>query len=133
MGNYAQSFRDIPGTTVFEASKSRMGYHLNMFCMSLMRAENRTDFKANETTYLDAFPITIEQREAILDRDYNRMIELGGNIFFLVRIGATDGKSVLSVVSSMTGMKQEEYSSMMLAGGRAIEGNRSLRDWANRG
>ena len=133
MGNYAQSFRDIPGTTVFEASKSRMGYHLNMFCMSLMRAENRTDFKANETTYLDAFPITIEQREAILGRDYNRMIELGGNIFFLVRIGATDGKSVLSVVSSMTGMKQEEYSSMMLAGGRAIEGNRSLRDWANRG
>jgi protocatechuate 4,5-dioxygenase alpha chain len=133
MANYAEGFRDIPGTTVFEASKSRMGYHLNMFCMSLMNAEKRADFKANEPAYLDAFPMTVGQRNAILDRDYNRMIELGGNIFFLVRIGATDGKSVLSVVAGMTGATQEDYTRMMLAGGRSIEGNRSLQDWANRG
>lgn len=104
-----------------------------MFCMSLMRAENRAAFKADEPAYLDRFPLTAVQRQAILERDYNRMIELGGNVFFLVRIGATDGKAVLSVVAGMTGASQEDYMSMMLAGGRPIEGNRSLQDWTERG
>ena len=133
MNSYAESFRDIPGTTVFDAVKSRIGYHLNMFCMSLMKAKNRTAFKADEAAYLDAFPLTTEQRLAVLERDYNRMIELGGNVFFLVRIGATDGKAVLSVVAGMTGASQENYMKMMVDGGRPIEGNRTLQDWANRG
>ena len=133
MSSYAESFRDIPGTTVFDAVKSRIGYHLNMFCMSLMKAENRAVFKADEAAYLDAFPLTREQRLAVLERDYNRMIELGGNVFFLVRIGATDGKTVLSVVAGMTGASQENYMKMMVDGGRPIEGNRTLQDWANRG
>ena len=133
MTSYAESFRDIPGTTVFDAVKSRMGYHLNMFCMSLMKAENRAAFKSAEAAYLDGFALTAGQREAVLARDYNRMIELGGNVFFLVRIGATDGKAVLSVVAGMTGASQEDYMKMMLAGGRPIEGNRKLQDWADRG
>ena len=104
MNDYTDAFKDIPGTVVFDATQSRLGYHLNMFCMSLMKAENRAAFKADERTYLETFPMTPEQRQAVLDRDYNRMIALGGNIYFLAKIGATDGFSFQNLASKMTGV-----------------------------
>jgi protocatechuate 4,5-dioxygenase alpha chain len=111
-------YADIPGTTVFDAEQSRKGYHLNMFCMSLMKAANRERFKANERAYLDGWPMSEEQKQAVLDRDYNRMIGLGGNIYFLAKIFATDGKSFQYAAALMTGMKQDDYARMMLEGGR---------------
>jgi protocatechuate 4,5-dioxygenase alpha chain len=86
-------YRDVPGTTIFDAEMARKGYHLNQFCMSLLRAENRERFKADEAAYLAAWPMSEAQRQAVLSRDYNRMIELGGNIYFLAKIFATDGKT----------------------------------------
>ena len=120
-------YEDIPGTTVFDARRSRQGYHLNMFCMSLMKAENRKAFKEDEAKYLDErFPqLTPEQREAILKRQFNRMLELGGNIYFTAKLGATDGHSFQHMAAVMTGATQEDYAKMMLGGGRPIEGNRS--------
>jgi protocatechuate 4,5-dioxygenase, alpha chain len=120
-----KEYDDIPGTFVFDADRSREGYHLNMFCMSLMKAENRKAFKANEANYLKRFPMTPEQRDAILKRDYNRMLELGGNIYFTAKLGATDGHSFQHMAAVMTGSTQEDYAKMMLAGGRSVEGNRS--------
>jgi protocatechuate 4,5-dioxygenase, alpha chain len=121
----AKEYDDIPGTFVFDADRSREGYHLNMFCMSLMKEENRRAFKANEAEYLNRFPMTPEQREAILKRDYNRMLELGGNIYFTAKLGATDGHSFQHMAAEMTGSTQEDYAKMMLSGGRSVEGNRS--------
>lgn len=118
-------FEDIPGTTLFDAQRSRQGYHLNMFCMSLMKAENRAAFKADEARYLQKFPMTDEQRDAVLTRDWNRMIWLGGNIYFTSKIAATDGLSFQEIAALMTGSSQEDYARMMLSGGRSIEGNRS--------
>jgi len=115
-------YKDIPGTTIFDADQARKGYHLNQFCMSLMKAENRARFKADERAYLDEWPMSEEQKQAVLARDLNRCIELGGNIYFLAKIGATDGKSFQYMAASMTGMTQEEYAQMMLAGGRAPQG-----------
>jgi len=126
--NYTDAFKDIPGTVVFDATQSRLGYHLNMFCMSLMKAENRAAFKADERAYLQRFPMTNAQRDAVLARDYNRMIELGGNIYFLAKIGATDGFSFQNLASKMTGMPEDEYKAMMVAGGRPARGNRSRAD-----
>jgi protocatechuate 4,5-dioxygenase alpha chain len=120
-----EEFNDIPGTTLFDMQRSRQGYHLNMFCMSLMKPENRAEFKANEAAYLQKFPMTPAQREAILKRDWNRMIELGGNIYFLAKLFSTDGLSFQHVAALMTGSTQEEYAKMMLEGGRPVEGNRS--------
>ena len=117
-------YKDVPGTTIFDADQSRKGYHLNQFCMSLMKAENRARFKAHERAYLDEWPMTEDQKQAVLARDYNLCIALGGNIYFLAKIGATDGKSFQYLAASMTGMTQEEYAQMMLNGGRCIEGNR---------
>jgi protocatechuate 4,5-dioxygenase alpha chain len=117
-------YKDIPGTTIFDAEQARKGYHLNQFCMSLMKAENRERFKANERAYLDEWPMTEEQKQAVMARDLNRCIALGGNIYFLAKIGATDGRSFQFMAASMTGMSQEEYAKMMLQGGRSPQGNR---------
>jgi protocatechuate 4,5-dioxygenase alpha chain len=117
-------YADIPGTTVFDAEMSRRGYHLNQFCMSLMKAENREAFKANERAYLDTWPMTEEQKQGVLDRDYNGLIALGGNIYFLAKIFATDGKSFQWAAARMTGVSEEDYLAMMVAGGRSPQGNR---------
>ncbi len=119
---------DIPGTKVFNAMRSRQAYHLHKFCMSLMQAENRAAFKADERAYLDRFRMSEEQKQAVLDRDFTRLIDLGGNIYFLVKLSNTDGWSTQKAVGSMTGMTPDEYAAMMRAGGRPIEGNRSIRD-----
>ena len=115
----AKPYSDIPGTTVFDAEQSRKGYHLNMFCMSLMKAANRERFKADERAYLDEWAMTEDQKLAVIARDYNRMIALGGNIYFLAKIFATDGRSFQYAAALMTGMSQEDYARMMLDGGRA--------------
>jgi protocatechuate 4,5-dioxygenase alpha chain len=118
-------YEDIPGTFVFNADRSRQGYGINMFCMSLMKDENRKAFKANEAEYLKKFKLTPEQADAILKRDYNRMLELGGNIYFTAKLGATDGHSFRHLAAVMTGSTQDDYAKMMLDGGRSVDGNRS--------
>ena len=119
-------YLDVPGTTIFDAEQSRKGYHLNQFCMSLMKAANRERFKTDERAYLNEWPMTEDQKLAVLARDLNRCMALGGNIYFLAKIGATDGLSFQQMAGSMTGMTEAEYRDMMLAGGRSAEGNRFI-------
>jgi len=121
-------FDDIPGTTVFTAERSHQGFHLNQFCMSLMKAANRERFKADERAYLDEWPMTEAQKRAVLERDYNAMLANGGNVYFLAKIFATDGISFQDAAASMTGMTVEEYAAMMLAGGRSPVGVRSIKE-----
>lgn len=121
-------FDDIPGTIVFTAQQSRKGFQLNQFCTSLMKPENRERFKADERAYLREWTMTEQQKQAVLDRDYNAMLALGGNIYFLAKIFSTDGVSFQDAAASMTGMTKDEYASMMLAGGRSPVGVRSKKD-----
>jgi len=111
-------YSDIPGTTIFDADMARRGYHLNMFCMSLMKPENRAAFKAEPRACLDRWPMSEEQKLAVLARDYNRMLALGGNIYYLAKIFSADGRSFQYAAATMTGMTQEAYAQMMLSGGR---------------
>ncbi len=117
-------YADIPGTTIFDADMARLGYHLNQFAVSLMKPENRERFKAAERAYLDEWPMSEDQKQAVVARDYNRMIGLGGNIYFLAKLFFTDGKTFQYAAASMTGMTQEEYAQMMLSGGRSPKGAR---------
>lgn len=125
---YLAEFDDIPGTRVFTAKRARQGYWLNQFAMSLMKPENRANWKADERAYLDGWPMTEEQKQAVLDRDYNSLLDLGGNIYFLAKVFSTDGLSFVQAVSTMTGMSVEDYQQMMIAGGRSPDGVRSIRE-----
>ena len=124
-------YLDVPGTTLFDAEQSRIGYHLNQFCMSLMTAANRERFKANQRAYVDEWPMTEEQKQAVLTLDLNRAIAAGGNIYFLAKLGATHGKSFQQMAGSMTGMTEMEYRDMMIGGGRSVEGNRVVGEDGN--
>ena len=125
---YLAEFDDIPGTRVYTAARARKGYHLNQFCMSLMKPENRARWKADEAAYLADWPLTDDQRAAVLARDYNRLLDLGGNIYFLAKVFSTDGLSFVQAVSTMTGTSVADYQAMMLAGGRSPQGVRSIRE-----
>ena len=125
---YLAELEDIPGTRIFTAKRARQGYHLNQFAMSLMSAENRERFKQDERAYLDEWPMTEDQKQAVLARDYNRCLDLGGNIYFLSKLFSTDGISFAEAVSTMTDMDFETYRKMMMAGGRSPEGQRSIRE-----
>ena len=122
-------YKNIPGTVIFDAEQSRKGYWLNQFCMSLMQPQNRERFRSDERAYLDEWDMTEDQKQAVLDRDLNRCVELGGNIYFLAKIGATDGRSFQQMAGSMTGMTEAEYRDMMLSGGRSADGNRYRHEW----
>ena len=128
MTTYLDEFEDIPGTLVFNAFRSRQGFHLNQFCMSLMKEANRQAFRADEAAYLAQWPLTAAQSAAVLRRDWNAMMREGGNIYFLSKLFSTDGKSFQQVAAEMTGSTQEEYARMMLEGGRSPTGNRGKQD-----
>jgi protocatechuate 4,5-dioxygenase, alpha chain len=119
------AFEDVPGTYFFNGRRSRKGYALNMFCMSLLKEENRTAFRANEDLYLDQFKVTAEQRQAIRNRQWITMLELGGNIYYTFKLAACDGMTFQQLAALQTGVAEQEYLDMMIAGGRSIEGNRS--------
>jgi protocatechuate 4,5-dioxygenase alpha chain len=125
MTDKQSEFDDVPGTYLFDRHRSRQGYHLNMFYFSLMKDENRKAFLADEEAYLNRFPMTAEQHKAVLARDWLGMIKLGGNIYYMSKLGATLGRSFQYMAGAMSGVTQEEYADMMKAGGRSIEGNRS--------
>ena len=117
-------YLDLPGTTIFDAEMARRGYHLNQFCVSLMEVANRERFKSDERAYLDEWPMSEEQKQAVIDRDYNRMLLQGGNIYFFAKIFSVDGVSFEQAAASMAGVTREEYRQMMLSGGRSPDGNR---------
>jgi len=128
MERKSQPYDDIPGTTVFDAQRARQGYHLNQFLYSLMSAANRKEFLADEYKYLEKFPMSEEQRRAVMRRDWNTLLELGGVSYALAKLAFTDEHSYQYMAAEMTGMSQQEYLDMMLAGGRSVEGWRSRKE-----
>ena len=123
-----EQYKDIPGTTIFTIELARQGFHLNQFCMSLRTEENRKRFLADNRAYLDEWDMTEEQKQAVIDRDFQKMLDLGGNVYFLSKIFASEGLSYVQAVSTMTDMNAEEYQQMMINGGRNIEGWRSKKE-----
>jgi protocatechuate 4,5-dioxygenase, alpha chain len=120
----ARDYDSIPGTYVYDAARGRLGYPLNMFCMSLNKPENRNSFKENEAAYLDRYPLTAEQRRCVLARDWLGMLKAGGNIYYTIKIAFCDGLTFQDVAGMMSGVSKDAYAQMMLAGGRSPDGNR---------
>ena len=126
-------YDDIPGTIVFDSDQAAKGFHLNQFCISLRKAPNREAFGANEAKYLDKYRMTVEQRQAVINRDWNQLLELGGNIYYTSKLAANDGINFQQLAGLMTGLGNEAYRAMMLAGGRSPEGNRYQHEWDEKG
>lgn len=128
----SKDYEDIPGTYVFDADRSREGYHLNMFCISLRLDKNRQKMKADPEAYLATFAMSELQKQAVRDRNWNGLLALGGNIYYTSKLGAFDGITFQELAAMMAGTTREEYRDMMLKGGRPIEGNRYKSEWENK-
>ena len=121
-------FSDIPGTRVMTGKHTQKGYHLNMFCMSLNKEANRDEFRVDEAAYLEKFKLTPEQKEAVLERQWLRLLDLGGNIYYTFKLVIFDRRSMQYVGAEMSGISEEEFRAMMVAKGRNIDGNRSIAE-----
>jgi protocatechuate 4,5-dioxygenase alpha chain len=124
-----RDYDDIPGTIVFDGRRSRRGYALNKFLMSLNQLANREAFRRDEGAYLDRFAVDDEQRQAVLRREWLRLIELGGNVYYTYKLAACDGMTFQDLAGEQTGMTAEDFAQMMLDGGRPPEGNRRRTEW----
>jgi protocatechuate 4,5-dioxygenase alpha chain len=127
-----KEYDDIPGTYVFDADRSREGYHLNMFCISLRLEKNRQSFRDDPEGYLATYPMSEEQAQVVRDRDWNGMLALGGNIYYTAKLAAFDGITFQELAAIMTNMGSEDYRKMMVNGGRSIEGNRYKSEWEDK-
>jgi protocatechuate 4,5-dioxygenase alpha chain len=123
-----QEYEDIPGTWVFDAQRARKGFHLNQFLYSLMKAENRQRFLSDERTYLDEWPMSEAQKVAVMQRDWNTLLDLGGVSYALAKLAFTDEHSYQYMAAEMCGLTQDEYAAMMLQGGRKLDGWRSKKE-----
>ena len=124
---YLAELDDIPGTRIYTAVRARKGYWINQFAMSLMKPENRERFRADEKAYLDEWELSDAAKNALLARDFNSLLDMGGNIYFLAKLISHDGLSVAEGVATMTDMDFQQYTAMMMAGGRSPQGNRSIK------
>jgi len=125
-------YDDIPGTIVFDSDQATKGYHLNQFCISLRLQPNRDAYKADPESYIDQFPMTADQRTAALNQQWNRLLELGGNIYYTSKLAAFHGINFQQLAGLMTGMGQDAYREMMVAGGRSVDGNRYKSEWQDK-
>ena len=123
MTSNKKNFDSIPGTYVFTKEHSRKGYHLNMFCMSLNVPANREAFRDDEQGYIERFSMTLEQKEAVINRDWLSMIQLGGNIYYIFKIAIFDGFSMQKISGLMSNISEEDFKEIMVTGGKDEMGN----------
>jgi protocatechuate 4,5-dioxygenase, alpha chain len=127
-----REYQDIPGTYVQDGAHTRAGYRLNMALLELNKAAGRDAFRADEAAFLDSFGVTTEQRQAVLERDWLRMLQVGANVYYLLKLTAFDRVSVQHMAGQMSGVSEAEFVAMMVGGGRSVEGNRTRHEWAAR-
>ena len=121
-----RDYDDVPGTYVLDSRTYRKGYHLNMFLMTLNKQECRDAFAADEDGYMAQFKMTQDQRQAVKDRRYLDMLQLGANVYYAFKLVSHDRQppQVMYGKMSRPELSFEEFQEMMIAGGRPIEGNR---------
>ncbi len=128
-----EDYKDIPGTYVFDLEASVKGYPINKFCETLNTEYGREQFLTNEDEYLTKFGMSAEQIQAVKERDLNKLLSLGGNIYYIFKIVAVLGKSMQDAGAMMSNVTTKEFQEMMLNGGRSIEGNRSIKENKEKG
>ena len=99
----------IPDTPLFDRAGSIRGYGLNKMAMSLGDPANRAAFKGNEEAYLDRFGLSAEEKAAVMSRDWQEMVRLGGNVFFILKISAIDPTSMTQIGAAQVGMPHEAF------------------------
>ncbi|MGB2317584.1 MAG: protocatechuate 3,4-dioxygenase [Litorivicinaceae bacterium] len=128
-----REYDNIPGTYPLDSRTYRKGYHVNMFLMSLNKAECRDQFAQDERAYLDTFKMTEDQKLAVIERRYLDLLKLGANVYYAFKLISFDRQPPQVMYGQMAEPRLtfDEFQQMMLEGGRPINGNRSVEEWNN--
>lgn len=110
--------KSIPGTTVFDGEQAQRGYALNRMCYSFNRQENRRAFERDEAAYCAQYELDREQRDAVKRRDFLRMIELGGNIYYLAKLAGIFGLNVQDLGAQQTGLSVDAFKARLERAGK---------------
>ena len=109
--------QDIPGTIVFDGTEAQKGFALNRMCFSFNSAENRAAFLKDEDAYCRKYSLNAEQRAAVKSRSVLKMIEAGGNVYYLAKLAGIFGLNVQDIGAQQTGMTVEAFKSKLLSAG----------------
>ncbi len=104
----------IPGTTLFDGDQAKKGYALNRMCFSFNSADNRAAFKADEEAYMRQYGLNADQADAIRKRDVLRLIDVGGNVYYLAKFAGILGLDVQDLGAAQTGMTKEAFKAMLV-------------------
>ena len=110
--------QDIPGTIIFDGDQAQKGYALNRMCFSFNNAENRAAFLKDEDAYCAKYGLNDEQREAIKNRNVLRLIECGGNVYYLAKFAGIFGLNVQDIGAQQTGTTVDAFKAKLAAAGR---------------
>lgn len=105
------TYRDTPiaGTTVFTGARSRQGYRINKFAMSLTDPANRNAFRADERAYMGRLGLTEPEMELVAKRDWKGLVAAGGNIYVLIKVGGAVGQNLLHMGAQMRGESFDDF------------------------
>jgi len=110
--------QDIPGTIMFDGAQAQKGFALNRMCFSFNSAENRAALLKDEDAYCRKFGLSDEQRAAVESRSVLKMIEAGGNVYYLAKLAGIFGLNVQDIGAQQTGTTVDEFKSKLVAAGR---------------
>lgn len=99
----------IPDTPLFDRQGNIKGYRLNKMAMALGTPENREAFKADEEAFLDRYGLDEEEKAAVMARDWEKMVSLGGNLFFILKISAVDPVPITRIGAAQAGMRHDDF------------------------
>ena len=106
----------IPGTYVFDYTRSRLGYKLNRMSYSLTDLSNRDEFRANESAYMDRFGLSDAAKDAVKRRDWLALIkDHGANIYYIYKLGAALGTGLYHMGAQMRGETYETFLATRMA------------------
>ncbi|CAE6932498.1 protocatechuate 4,5-dioxygenase subunit alpha [Vibrio sp. B1FLJ16] len=115
---YVKNEVPVEGTIFFDGDMARKGYGLNKMCFSFNEAKAREEFVEDEMAYCDRFGLTEAQKKAVHDRDVLKLIEEGGNIYYLAKFAGLLGMNMQDIGALQTGMSLEEFKQKLVDAGR---------------
>jgi protocatechuate 4,5-dioxygenase alpha chain len=114
-------YEKIPGTYVFDGKTSHAAYPLNKLLFSFNHDENRQAFARDPGAYADKFGLSDEQKEALVNFEFLKMLQMGANIYFLAKLAVPRGFSVQDAGAAFQGITTEEFKAKLTSKADGLE------------
>ena len=99
----------IADSDVFDLAMSWRGYRINKMCNALSQPQERDAYRADEEGFMARFHLTEEEKNLVRGRDFAGLLQVGGNIYFLLKLGVVTGNGLYKMGASMRGESYEQF------------------------